>query len=413
MIFTLFIVLVFRVGSAIPVPFMDATIIRQIIDVQTQMGGALGYYNMLSGGSLSSGALFALGISPYITSSIVIQLLTIAIPYLERLSQEGPEGQKKLTVITRYTTLALALLQSIAYYLLNRNGGAIQHTTGASGVFAAIVIIASFTAGAMLVLWLGERIDERGIGNGISILLFAGIVSRGPSAITTLFAYFMQGGKYYALVPITIIIFLVMIIAIVIMTNAERRIPVQYAKRVVGRKLVGGQSSYMPIKVMMSGVMPVIFAGAILSIPAMIKQFTDPYAQRTIGKILGIFDYNRLPYAILYLILIIAFNYFYVAIQYDPMEMANDLRKNSGTIPGIRPGQPTADFIGRVISRVTLVGAVFIAFVAIMPIIAGAIGNLPIALGGTSIIIVVGVALDTVKELESLMMMRHYKGFLE
>lgn len=414
MIFTLFIIAIFRIGSVIPVPFMNATIIRELIRQHTELGGALGYYNMMSGGALSTGALFALGISPYITSSIVIQLLAVAIPYLENLGKEGPEGQKKLQVITRYTTLGLALLQSIAYYLLNRNAGAVTKFEGSfANTFAGIVIVLSFTAGAMFVVWLGERIDERGIGNGISILLFVGIISRAPSGFTSLYTAFLKGGKYYALIPITIIMFLIIIFAIIVMTSAERRIPVQYAKRVVGRKLVGGQASYMPIKVMMSGVMPVIFAGAILSVPAMIKQFVDPMAERTIGKVLGIFDYNRLPYAIFYLVLIIAFNYFYVAIQYNPMEMANDLRKNSGTIPGIRPGQPTADFISKVISRITLVGALFIAVLAIMPIIAGAIGGLPIALGGTSIIIVVNVALDTVKELESMMMMRHYKGFLE
>jgi preprotein translocase subunit SecY len=408
------IILVYRIGSAIPVPFLDSSVLGQFFTE----GSFLGYLDILSGGAFQNATLFALSISPYITSSIVIQLLTIAIPALEALSKEGADGRKKLNKITRYTTLGLALLQSIAYYIMNRNYRAVKYTEGFSGVFAALCIILCFTAGALLVVWLGEQIDKNGIGNGISMILFAGIISRGPSTVNMMLQYWelaSKGGQtqYYFLVPGVIILFLVVIMAIVVMTNAERRIPVQYAKRVVGRKMYGGQSSYIPIKVMMSGVMPIIFAGALLSIPSMVKNFIDPNAERLVGKILGAFDYNSWVYAILYLILIIAFNYFYVAVQYNPVEMANNLRKNSGAIPGIRPGKPTSDFISRVISKITLVGALFIAAIAILPIIMGNVAKMNIALGGTSIIIVVGVALDTVRQLESQMMMRHYKGFLE
>lgn len=410
LLYTLMIVLVFRIGSAIPTPFMDAGVLTEMV---SQTGSLLGYIDILTGGAFSRATIFAMSISPYITSSIIVQLLTVAIPALEALQKEGEEGQKKLGKITRFTTLALALIQSTAYYIMNRNLGAITYTSGMSGVFAALVVISTFVGGSMLIVWLGEQVDKKGIGNGISMILFAGIVSRGPSTLTMMIAYWQFGGRYYAIVPAIVVLFVLVIAAIVHMTNAERRIPVQYAKRVVGRKMYGGQASFIPIKVTMSGVMPVIFASALLSIPGMIKAFVDPQAQRMVGKILSVFDYNSWAYAILYLFLIIGFNYFYVAIQYNPVEMANNLRKNNGTIPGIRPGKPTSDFIAKVISKITLVGALFIAAIAIMPILLGAVAQVNIALGGTSIIILVGVALDTVRALESQMMMRHYKGFLE
>lgn len=415
-IYTLMIVLVFRLGNVIPVPFIHPDVIKYTLSQSDQMGAILGTMNVMSGGALDSATLFALGISPYITSSIVIQLLAVAIPYLENLSKEGPEGRKKLNTITRYTTLALAVLQATAYYVLNRNLSlpdgtrGVQYLEGFAGVFAAVVIVASFTAGAMLVVWLGEQIDQKGIGNGISILLFVGIVARAPQVIELFIQMFQMGGKYLALLPVVIVIFLFLIFAIVIMTSAERRIPIQYAKRVVGRKMYGGQASYIPIKVTMSGVMPVIFAGAILSLPSMINLVVR--GEGAFGKFLNLFNNTSPLYVVLYVILIIAFNYFYVAIQYDPMEMANDIRKQSGTIPGIRPGTPTADFIQRVISRITLVGAVFIAAVAVLPIIMQVATGLQIGLGGTSVIILVNVALEIGKSLESMMMMRHYKGFL-
>jgi preprotein translocase subunit SecY len=427
-LFTLVVVLIFRIGSAIPVPFLDSSVLSGLFE----QAGFLGYLNILSGGALQNATLFALSISPYITSSIVIQLLTVAIPALEEMQKEGADGRKKLNKITRYTTVGLALLQSVAYYVMNRNQNAVYYTSGFEGVFTGICIVLCFTAGSMLVVWMGEQIDKSGIGNGISMILFAGIISRGPAIVSSLFfaenSYWnlaAKGGQtqYFFLVPGVLVVFLIVIVGIVIMTNAERRIPVQYAKRVVGRKMYGGQSSYIPIKVTMSGVLPIIFAGSILSLPGMIRSFIDPDRTRFLnaegtgftiwGNIWNAFDYNSWFYAILYLVLIIAFNYFYVAVQYNPLEMANNLRKNSGAIPGIRPGKPTSDFISRVISKVTLAGALFIAAVAILPIIMGNVASMNIALGGTSIIIVVGVALDTVRQLESQMMMRHYKGFLE
>lgn len=414
-IYTLLILLVVRIGSVIPVPFLDPTTLANMIG---QGGNLLGYLDILTGGAFARATLLALSISPYITSSIVIQLLTIAIPALEQLSKEGEEGRKKLQKITRYTTVALALLEAVAYYIMfYRTPGALSYTSGFSGVLAAITIIGCFAAGAMLIVWLGERIDAKGIGNGISLILFAGIVSRLPSAILKLWGYLQLAAagetKYYFAVPLVIVLFAVIIGVIVLMTNAERRIPVQYAKRVVGRKMYGGQSSHIPIKVNMSGVLPVIFASSFLAIPGTIKGFVDPSEATTFGKVLGWFDYNTVLYAVLYFVLIIAFNYFYIAVQYNPIEMANNLRKNNGAIPGIRPGKPTSDFIAKVISKITLVGALFLAFIAILPIILGAVAKMNIALGGTSIIIVVGVALDTVRSLESQMMMRHYKGFLE
>ncbi len=414
-LYTLMILFVVRLGSVIPVPFLDPTTLASMI---SQGGNLLGYLDILTGGAFARATLFALSISPYITASIVIQLLTVAIPALEQLSKEGEDGKKKLQKYTRYTTVALAVLESIAFYIMFRNTpGALVYTSGFSGVLAGLTIIASFTGGAMLIVWLGERIDQKGIGNGISLILFVGIVSRGPAAVLKLWTYlqFAMAGEtsYYFYVPLVVVLFVVLIAFIVVMTNAERRIPVQYAKRIVGRKMYGGQSTHIPIKVNMSGVLPVIFASSFLAIPGTIKGFVDPTASTTLGKVLGWFDYNTGLYAALYFLLIIAFNYFYIAVQYNPIEMANNLRKNSGTIPGIRPGKPTSDFISKVISKITLIGALFLAAVAILPILVGAVAKMNIALGGTSIIIVVGVALDTVRNLESQMMMRHYKGFLE
>jgi len=422
-LYTLLIIVVYRLGAHLPVPFMDAGALREMVHTT---GSMLGFLNNLTGGAFANATLFAMGISPYITSSIVIQLLTVAIPALERMSKEGEAGRKKITQITRYTTLGLALIQSIAYYILNRNMGALMYRDGFAGTFTAVVIVLSFTAGALLIVWLGESIDRKGMGNGISIILFAGIISRGPDLIRSFWIYWnmaLEGEtQYFIIMPLIVILFLAMIAAIVLMTNAERRIPIQYAKRVVGRKMYGGQSSYIPVKVTMSGVMPVIFASALLSIPGMIRGFIDPGKTRflnpeggfnIIGHLFNAFEYTSPFYAIFYLLLIIGFNYFYVAIQYNPVQMANDLRKNSGTIPGIRPGKPTSEFISKVIGKITLVGALFIAAVAVLPILLGSVAKINIALGGTSLIIVVGVALDTVRQLESQMMMRHYKGFLE
>ncbi|MEG0018336.1 MAG: preprotein translocase subunit SecY, partial [Hydrogenoanaerobacterium sp.] len=419
LLYTLMILVIFRIGSVIPVPFLDPTALREMVSTQ---GNLLGYIDILTGGAFANATIFAMSISPYITASIVIQLLTIAIPALEKLAKEGEEGRKQINKITRYTSVGLALVQAIAYFLMLKNVGALTHPTGFGFWFSAVVIVTTFTAGACLIIWLGELIDQNGIGNGISMMLFAGIVSRGPSAAMKLWQYIELANKgetqYYFLVPLVLVLFVAIIGFIVLMTNAERRIPVQYAKRVVGRKMYGGQSTHIPIKVNMSGVLPIIFASALLSIPGTIKGFayatpTMEQTQSFLYKFLSMFDYNNFAYAALYFLLIIAFNYFYVAVQYNPIEMANNLQKNNGGIPGIRPGRPTSEFISKVISKITLIGALFLAVIAILPIGLGAITKMNISLGGTSILIIVGVALDTMRQLESQMMMRHYKGFLE
>ena len=414
LLYTGMILLLFRIGAAIPVPFLKPDILKTYISGDNNW---LGYIDLLSGGAFSNSTLFALGISPYITASIVIQLLAVAIPALEQLAKEGEEGRKILNKYTRYCTVALGLLQSVAYYFLMRNYGALTYTEGPAMYFSAVVIITSFLAGSMLVMWMGEQIDNKGLGNGISMILFAGIVSRASSMVNTVITelYLAINGimKYWFIVPFTLVLFLAAIVFIVIMTNAERRIPVQYAQRVVGRKMYGGQSTHIPIKVNMSGVLPVIFASSILSIPSTIAGFMNVDPDGIMGKILSVIRYDHWVYAVLYFFLIMAFNYFYISIQYNPMEIANNLRKNNGTIPGIRPGKPTAEFIARVVSKVTVVGGIFLAIIAIGPILLSQLMGINISLGGTSIIIVVGVALDTVRQLESQMMMRHYKGFLE
>lgn len=420
--FTLLIIVVFRFGAALPVPFLDASVMQGFGD-----GNLLGFLNMLTGGAFQNATLFALSISPYITASIVVQLLAVAIPALEQMSKEGAEGRKRLNKISRYVTIALAVIQSYAYYRMLDSRGAVMDGGNTFGnVLICLTIVAMFTAGAMICVWLGEQIDDRGIGNGISMILFTGIVSRGSSVVVMMWQYLVlgyenlvagataSGLRYLIGVPALVVIFVILIGFIVLMTKAERRIPIQYAKRVVGRKMYGGQSSYIPVNVNMSGVMPIIFASSLMAIPGTIAAFIQPEEGSFWASFLQIFNYNSGFYAFLYFILIIAFAYFYVAIQYNPVEMANNLRKNNGAIPGIRPGKPTSDFIGRIISKVTLLGAMFCAVVAILPIGIAALTNIQgVSLGGTTIIIIVGVALDTVKQLESEMMMRHYKGFLE
>lgn len=413
-LYTLFIIFIFRLGSAIPTPFINPTALKSMVS-----GGAdfLSYLNIMTGGGLEQANIFAMSITPYINSSIIIQLLTVAIPALERLAKEGTEGQKTIQKITRYTTFVLAIMQAIGFYfVMRRTSGVLEYTTGFSGVFAAIVIVAVFTAGTAVVVWLGDRITEKGVGNGISIILFAGILSRGPAAFMQLAAWWQLGSSkpmYYFLVPFIVLVFIAMIAFIVFMTDAERRIPVSYAKRVVGRKMYGGQNSHIPIKVNMTGVMPIIFAMSFLSIPNMIGSFANVKEGGFWDKFFKLFQTNSWVYAVLYLLLIVAFNYFYVAIQYNPVEIANNLRKNNGAIPGIRPGKPTSDFIARVISKVTLVGAIFLGIIAVFPIVFSAITKTNVSLGGTSILIIVGVALETMRQMESQMMMRHHKGFLE
>ncbi|MBO5418044.1 MAG: preprotein translocase subunit SecY [Clostridia bacterium] len=407
-LFTLFIILVFRVGSVIPVPYIDVAALKSAAD-SGATNEFFSYLSILTGGGLEYGAIFAMSVTPYINSSIIIQLLCVAIPALERLQKEGEEGQKKLAQITRYTTVGLGLLQGTAYFIYLNNSGYLS-VDGGAVVFAAFVIILAFTAGSALVMWLGEQIDVKGIGNGISMLLFAGIISRGPQAFNALVAYWKLE-KQFEVIAI-VILFLLVIGFIVWMTNAERRIPIQYAKRVVGNKMYGGQNTHIPIKVNMAGVMPIIFSSSILMLPTMILSFMKDTTS-TWYKVLSLFSVQGVFYAVVYFVLIIAFAYFYATIQFNPVEMANNLRKNGGAVPGIRPGKPTSDFISKILSRITLLGALFLSVIAILPIILGSVGGINISLGGTSVLIMVGVALDTVRNLESQMMMRHYKGFLD
>ncbi len=413
-LYTLFIIVIFRFGSAVFVPFLDSNAIAGMLGE----GTLLSYLDTMTGGSLSQGTLFAMSITPYINASIIIQLLTVAIPALERLSKEGEEGRKKLNTITKLTSLGLALFQAIAFYFALRNYNIVKYRDGFEGVLAAITIVSCFVAGASLIIWLGDQINEKGIGNGISMILFAGIVARGPSAVYTLIMTMKDNMKNAILVPVILIIFVAMIALVVLMTNAERRIPVQYAKRVVGRKMYGGQSSHIPIKVAMAGVMPIIFAMSVMSLPQTICYFFGITGDGTSGHdfwegFVRLFSQSSWLYGILYFVLIIAFNYFYIAIQYNPVEIANNLKKNNGAIPGIRPGKPTSEFIQNSLSKVSLIGAIFLAFIAIFPIVFQMITKINVSLGGTTMLIVVGVALETVRSLESQMMMRHHKGFLE
>jgi preprotein translocase subunit SecY len=425
MIFTLLVIVLFRLGCAIPVPFINIGE-GGLLANSSNTATFLDYINMISGNAFNYGTIFAMSITPYINASIIIELLTVAIPALEKLAKEGEEGRKKMAQITRIVGVALAVLQAIAYYVFLNSQNALTPTTSTfAKVFQAITIIIILTAGAALTMWLGEEINEKGIGNGISILLFAGIVSRIPSYMTQLYAYMDYGGIYYALAPIAFVCELLLIVYIVWMDNAERRIPVQYTKRVVGRKMYGGQNSNIPIKVNMTGVLPIIFASSILSIPATIQMFVKVKEGGFWEKFFKAFTTDSWIYGVLYFLLIIFFAYFYASIQYNPIEMANNLAKNSGTIPGIRSGKPTAEYIAKVLSKVILIGALLLSVVALFPMVFSQITTLicvnglgketgvSISLGGTSIIILVGVALETVQQLESQMMMRHYKGFLE
>ena len=423
-LFTIFALLVFRLGSAVPVPFINT---EQLATQMTLMSGTIfGLLGTMNGTAFSHATVFALGVQPYINSSIIVQLLTVAIPALERLQKDGgEEGRKKIAAITRYVTVAIGLLQGFGYYsLINSNNYNIVDATGVPGWWAAIVIVLTFTAGSAFVMWLGEQITEFGIGNGISIILFAGILSRAPSMIwgmisgvkTWMGDHTATGALHPVAVPALIIGMLLLVVFVVFIQNAERRIPVQYAKRVVGRKMYGGQSSHIPLKVNMSGVMPIIFAQAIASLPATIGMFV-PSAQ-TEGSgwytFLQIFDTTGIVYIVVYFLLILGFSYFYSTMQFNPIEVANNLKKNGGFIPGFRPGKPTADFIAKVLSKITMFGALYLAIVALAPIItSNLVGVYAMSIGGTSVIIVVGVALETVKQLEAQMLMRHYKGFLE
>ena len=410
-VFTLLILLIFRIGNAIPVPYINTTLLGNYLD--SMSGTVLGLYNVMSGGAFAEATVFALGVQPYINSSIIIQLLTIAIPALERLARDGGEaGKKKIASITRYATVAIALLQGFGYYMICKNYNILEQ----QGIWPALVIIVSFVAGSSFVMWLGEQVNEFGVGNGISIILFAGILSRVPNMVTMGASYIRTKGSIGCLwIALLIVGMLAMVVLIVHVNEAERRIPVQYAKRQVGRKMYGGQASTLPMKVNMSGVLPIIFAQTIASLPATIWAFVGIPEEGTVGRsIYNAIDTKSVLYLIVYFLMIIGFSYFYATIQFNPVEISNNLKKNGGFIPGFRPGQPTSQFIAKVLNKVTLFGAIYLGIVAIAPLIVGkALDNSGLAIGGTSVIIVVGVALETVRALESQMMMRQYKGFLE
>ena len=438
-IFTLLILLIFRIGNAITVPYVDVATLSSYLNSQSTT--ILGLYNVMSGGAFAQATVFALSIQPYINSSIIIQLLTVAIPALERLAKDGgEEGRKKIQSITRYATVTIAILQAFGYYMIMKRYGILTDTS----IWAALVIMVSFIAGSSFVMWMGEQVTEFGIGNGISIILFAGILSRVPSMVSSmatgvstwsgirsgsLTADTLTSAGYTAAqaqnvlnqslapwgVALIVVGILALIVFIVFINGAERRIPVQYAKRQVGRKMYGGQTSTLPMKVNMSGVLPIIFAQSIASLPATIMAFTGVGEEGTFSYALSQFlDTKSILYMVVYFILIIGFSYFYSTIQFNPVEIANNLKKQGGFIPGFRPGKPTVDFIKKVLSKVTLFGAIYLGIVALCPLIAGkALNSSSLGIGGTSVIIIVGVALETVQALESQMLMRQYKGFLE
>ena len=413
-LFTLLILVIYRIGSAIPVPYVDTNTLSAYLN---GMGTTiLGLYNVMSGGAFAQATVFALGIQPYINSSIIIQLLTVAIPALERMQREGgEEGKKKLQSITRYATVGIAFLQALGYYFILRNGFNGQSMLTQDSIWVALVIMVSWVAGSSFLMWLGEQCNEFGVGNGISMILFAGIISRVPSMVSALYQGIISGTMHWGWTVLIVVGVLLLVVLIVFVNDAERRIPVQYAKRQVGRKMYGGQSSNLPMKVNMSGVLPIIFAQSIASIPATIGAFlpTRP-AEGSFGyALLNAIDTKSFLYLVVYFVLIIGFSYFYASIQFNPVEISNNLKRNGGFIPGFRPGKPTSDFIAKVLNKVTLFGAIYLGVVAIVPLLADKFMAMSIGIGGTSVIIVVGVALETVKALENQMLMRQYKGFLE
>ena len=410
LVFTALILLIFRIGNAIPVPYVNTELLGDYLDQLSTT--VLGLYNVMSGGAFAEATVFALGVQPYINSSIIIQLLTIAIPALERLARDGgEEGKKKIQSITRYATVAIAILQGWGYYMLMKNYGILTEKS----FWVALVMIASFIAGSSFVMWMGEQITEFGIGNGISIILFAGILSRVPSMVSSMISGLRAGTLAWWAAVLVVLGILALIVLITWVNGAERRIPVQYAKRQVGRKMYGGQASTLPMKVNMSGVLPIIFAQSIAMIPSTIAAFCKQPSEGTFWYgFLNAIDTKSVLYMIFYFLMIIGFSYFYSTIQFNPIEISNNLKKNGGFIPGFRPGKPTADFIKKVLNKVTLFGAIYLGIVAILPLIIGkAVNNAALSIGGTSVIIVVGVALETVQALESQMLMRQYKGFLE
>ena len=407
LMFTLLILLIYRIGNVIPVPFVDGEKLTAYFN-SALSGTVFQMMNTFAGQGLSTASMLALGIQPYINSSIIIQLLTIALPPLERWAkEEGEDGKKKINMLTRISTVALGLIMGFAYYMMLANQSGVLEE---KGFWVALTIILAFTAGSTAVMWLGEQITEHGIGNGISMILFANIIAGLPSGIRT--TSFLFTAKSWWIPVVTLVLMAALIVFVVFINDAERRIPIQYAKRVVGRKIYGGQNTNLPIKVAMSGVMPVIFAQSICSLPATICAFTG---NTTGWAYENLWSSQSWAYAVAYFCMIFFFSWFYSTIQYDTVEISNNLKKNGGFIPGFRPGKPTAEFIQKVINKIIVFGSVYLGIVALLPIIAGhampAVKNM--AIGGTSVIIVVGVALETVKALEAQMLMRHYKGFLD
>ena len=417
-LFTLLIVVLYRLGASIPVPFVDAAVLAQS-DAFT--GTILQYLNIISGEALAKATLLALGVSPYITASIVVQLLTVAIPALERWSKEGEEGKKKINVLTRIITIVLALVTSIGYTMFLKQGDIYNGSylsVETPNFFHYMVIVLCYCAGAALVMWMAEKINESGIGNGISIILFANIIASTAAGVVSIASYAISDAWRFVLVEVIGFFAIAAIAFVVFITNSERRLPVQYAKKVVGRKMYGGQSTNLPIKLNMSGVMPIIFANSIVALPSTIELLFQNIIKKDgfWDKFFGIFAYDKPLYAILFFILIIAFSYFYILISFNPIEVANNLKKNGGFIPGYRPGKPTSDFITKVLNRITLIGALFLGVIAVVPLIVNIISKTSLgslAFGGSSLLIVVGVILETTREIEAQITMRHYKGFLE
>ena len=421
-LYTLLMIILFRFGCAVTVPYLDPDVVKSWMTTNASDGGFLDYLNTITGGAMSQATIFSLSITPFINASIIMQLLTYALPPLERMRDEGEEGRKKIDKITAAVAMVLAFVMSYAYYItlkrMSDDAGnmAVKYTTGGEGYFAMAVIILCFVAGAMLVVWMGNRISDKGIGNGVSMLLFAGIAARFPVDAGKLIGYTIDEPSKYLWVTLGYLVFIIFEFAfIVFMNEAERRIPIQYAKRVVGRKQYGGQKTHIPMKVMMSGVMPIIFAMSFMALPQTIQLFKpNPHNDSFYSKFCDFFSTRSLGYAAIYFVLIIAFNYFYVSIQYNPVEIANNLRQSNGGIPGIRPGKPTADYIQRVLSKISLVGAVFLGIIAVIPIFFSMADEKlnHMSMGGTTILIAVSVALETTRTLESQLMMRHHKGFL-
>ena len=415
-LFTAFIILLFRLGSAIPVPFLDSEGLRGLFENFEAENNIFSFLNVMAGGALEKATFFALSISPYINASIIMQLLMVAIPALERMMKEdGERGRKIMEKWTRYLTILLSLILGFGYYTVLKNQEGFQIVDPAVGVFGAIVITMCFAAGSMVIMWMGELINSKGIGNGISIILFAGIVARGPALLGTARAIVTSGAAGWIAVILIAVGALAMVAFVVFMTNGERRIPVQYAKKVVGRKMYGGQNTNIPLKVNMTGVLPIIFAQSFIFLPATIVGFFPNLNKGWFKAVVDAIGVGGWLYTLIMFLLIIGFSYFYTVITFNPIEVASNLKKNGGFIMGIRPGKPTSDYITKTLNRVTFIGAMFLGIISAVPSFVAIFSPSlrGIAIGGTSLLIVVGVALETVKQLESQMLMRHYKGFLE